>query len=73
LRKRTVREQPIVDPKLMKKAKGEIFEPKARATFPCRICAEPGATEDSERLCWVCRRLKISAWREVEVQMPLNE
>jgi hypothetical protein len=24
-------------------------------------------------LCWVCRRLKISAWREIEQQMPTQE
>jgi hypothetical protein len=24
-------------------------------------------------LCWVCRRLKISAWREIEQQVPLSE
>ena len=26
-----------------------------------------------EPLCWVCRRLKISAWREIEQQMPMQE
>jgi hypothetical protein len=24
-------------------------------------------------LCWVCRRLKISAWREIEQSMPIQE
>jgi hypothetical protein len=27
----------------------------------------------AEPLCWVCRRLKISAWREIDQQMPAQE
>jgi hypothetical protein len=32
----------------------------------CRICNSPGASTKNDGLCWVCRRLKISAWRDVE-------
>lgn len=64
---------PVVDPKLMESAKQSVFEPIPLKTFPCRICGEEGATAQSEELCWVCRRLKISAWRDVEQQMPLSE
>ncbi len=57
----------------MEAAKQFVFDPKPRPTFQCLVCSGPGATDDSEGLCWVCRRLKISAWREIEVQMPMNE
>ncbi len=39
----------------------------------CVVCSEEVAPNSSEDLCWVCRRLKISAWRETDHQMPANE
>jgi len=56
-----------------KQGKGPVFEPSPPQTYRCRICGESGASDESDGLCWVCRRLKISAWREVEQQMPLSE
>ncbi|MBI1355690.1 MAG: hypothetical protein GC160_15230 [Acidobacteria bacterium] len=50
-----------------------VFETPARQVTPCRVCGDKSATEESEGLCWVCRRLKISAWRDSEMQMPMNE
>lgn len=43
----------------------------------CSVCssncpANPPGSE-SDQLCWVCRRLKISAWRDSDVQMPAQE
>jgi hypothetical protein len=32
----------------------------------CRVCGSRGASAKDDMLCWVCRRLKISAWRDVE-------
>lgn len=66
-------EAPVVDVELITQPSKTIFAPKVRKTFRCKVCDEPGASEESEGLCWVCRRLKISAWREVEVQMPMSE
>jgi Zn finger protein HypA/HybF involved in hydrogenase expression len=66
-------DQPFVDPELIASAKRTVFEPKPKKTFQCRVCNDPGASDESEGLCWVCRRLKISAWREVEVQLPMAE
>ena len=65
-------EEPVIDPRVLDSARQHLFEPKSVETFPCRICAEPGASEQSEGLCWVCRRLKISAWRDTEVQIPMS-
>jgi hypothetical protein len=40
----------------------------------CSVCgAETTVLAAGEPLCWVCRRLKISAWREIEQQMPMQE
>lgn len=35
----------------------------------CMVCGDPVAQFSTEELCWVCRRLKISAWRESDNQM----
>src|ERR1051326_4970714 len=72
-------EAPIVPPELLETAKKAAVEarPKvdlrAKKTVRCRVCGAEGASEQSEKLCWVCRRLKISAWRDIEQQMPMSE
>jgi len=63
----------LVPPELLELAKMAALDPKQKKTFRCRVCAAEGATEQSEMLCWVCRRLKISAWRDIEQQMPMSE
>ena len=73
MKKRTSVDIPVVDAELMESAKRYVFDSKPRPTFKCRVCDEPGASEESEGLCWVCRRLKISAWHEIETQMPIAE
>jgi hypothetical protein len=39
----------------------------------CVICGGDAAPFSAEHLCWVCRRLKISAWRESENQPSIQE
>ncbi len=68
-----VYQEPVIDPKVLESAKKAVFEPIPPKTFLCRVCASEGATDQSDGLCWVCRRLKISAWRDVEQQLPLSE
>lgn len=52
-------------------------DPADRESAPrmihCVICGSDTAAESSEQMCWVCRRLKISAWRDIEQQMPVQE
>ncbi|HYM10738.1 MAG TPA: hypothetical protein VEU62_08395 [Bryobacterales bacterium] len=66
-------QQPIVPPELLETAKKVALDSKPKKALRCRVCGAEGATEQSEMLCWVCRRLKISAWRDVEQQMPMSE
>jgi hypothetical protein len=42
------------------------YEPGQQPVLRCRICGSPGASKRFDMLCWVCRRLKISAWKDVE-------
>jgi len=37
-----------------------------RQQLTCSVCGSRGGVRKDDMLCWVCRRLKISAWRDVE-------
>jgi len=39
----------------------------------CEVCASTVAPNCAEDLCWVCRRLKISAWRDSDLQAAAPE
>jgi len=39
----------------------------------CTVCGGEVAPFSNESLCWVCRRLKISAWRDSENQIGMQE
>ncbi len=74
MRRKTV---PAVDQVVPK----EILDYARRAFETCRpkkptkcvVCGADCSSTSPEHLCWVCRRLKISAWRESETQMPAQE
>ena len=53
-----------VEPQVLEGARQYEFQAARPKQMPCRVCGSPGATERSDRLCWVCQHLKISAWRE---------
>lgn len=63
----------LVDPRVIDASQIHVFQPKPVDCFPCRICGSQGATERSDGLCWVCQRLKISAWRESEQAEAASE
>jgi hypothetical protein len=39
----------------------------------CVICGSDTHAASTDQMCWVCRRLKISAWRDIEQQVPVQE
>jgi hypothetical protein len=39
----------------------------------CVVCSGECPANAVEGLCWVCRRLKLSAWRDSDSQMPMQE
>ncbi|MBN9659970.1 MAG: hypothetical protein J0H49_17415 [Acidobacteria bacterium] len=45
----------------------------AKKAARCVVCGAEVAPFSTEELCWVCRRLKISAWRDVEGQAAIQE
>lgn len=52
----------------------EVESTKTASRLPkCVVCGDPVAQFSTEELCWVCRRLKISAWRESDNQLSSPE
>ena len=65
--------QPVIAKELLDKAREALDTDKLRQPEKCSVCGAECAPNSAEKLCWVCRRLKISAWRDAEVQMPAQE
>jgi hypothetical protein len=65
--------EPIVSPEILEQAKRSISPDKAKAPSKCTVCGAEVTEGSAEQLCWVCRRLKISAWHDIEQQMPAQE
>lgn len=65
--------EPVVPAELLEQAKRSISPDRLTKVAKCSVCGAETSGTGSEVLCWVCRRLKISAWREVEQQMPAQE
>lgn len=63
----------IVDEEILRKAKMTLTEERPRVLAKCVICGAEAAPTSTEELCWVCRRLKISAWRDSDQQVSAQE
>ena len=66
-------EVPAVPPVLMEQARRAIQSDRPPRMTKCSVCGDACAPNASEDLCWVCRRLKLSAWRDTDSQMPAQE
>ena len=65
--------EPVVSPQILEQAKRSVSSDGIRQGFKCVVCGAETADAGDEPLCWVCRRLKISAWRDIEQQAPVQE
>jgi len=72
-RKRTADPEPIVPEAIMQQARQALDFERAKKPARCVVCSEDCAPTSTEGLCWVCRRLKLSAWRDSDTQMPAQE
>ena len=71
-RKAQAKAEPVVPAELLEQAKRSISADHLKKGVKCSVCGAEASASD-EPLCWVCRRLKISAWKEIEQQMPAQE
>jgi hypothetical protein len=63
-----VPETPVIDQKLLDEAKRSVMADQMKRVDKCTVCGADCAPNSTEGLCWVCRRLKISAWRDSDQQ-----
>jgi hypothetical protein len=72
-RKAPIKTEPVVPAEILEQAKRAISPDRLTKPAKCSVCGGETSASASEPLCWVCRRLKISAWREIDQQMPAQE
>ena len=72
-RKPQPKPEPVIPAAVLEQAKRSISTDRLKKTTKCAVCGDETSGIGAEPLCWVCRRLKISAWREIEQQMPVQE
>ena len=72
-RKPQLKPEPVVPAEMLEQAKQAISADRLKKVVKCSVCGAESSGPTDEPLCWVCRRLKISAWREIEQQMPVQE
>jgi len=72
-RKIQPKSEPVVPAELLEQAKRSVSPDLLTKPAKCSVCGADNVIASSEPLCWVCRRLKISAWREMEQQIPIQE
>ena len=63
----------VVPQEILENARKSLESDKPTVTGKCVVCGSPCAPTSTEGLCWVCRRLKISAWHESDQQMTAQE
>lgn len=73
--KRKKQSEPVVvDEAILESAKAALRNEHVQPVRKkCVICSSEAAPNSDEDLCWVCRRLKISAWRESDPQITAQE
>ena len=72
-RKAQLKPEPVIAAEILEQARRSISPDRLKKVSKCSVCGSETAGVGAEPLCWVCRRLKISAWREIEQQMPAQE
>ena len=72
-RKAQPKPEQIVPPEILEQAKRSLSTDKIKKPEKCSVCGAETSTGSAEPLCWVCRRLKVSAWRDIEQQIPAQE
>jgi hypothetical protein len=71
--------EPVISPQILEMAKKSLEMERPVSAKPCAVCGASctpltGPTQGQEEsLCWICRRLKISAWRDSDHQMAAQE
>ena len=63
----------VIAPEIIASAHRAIGIERPSRVARCVVCGDQSSVDATEQLCWVCRRLKISAWRDADHQLPAQE
>ena len=63
----------VIAPEIIESARQGLSTDQSRRPAKCVVCGDQASVDATEQLCWVCRRLKISAWRDADHQLPAQE
>jgi hypothetical protein len=64
----------VISPQIIENARQSAGLEHFNSRGPrCVVCGDQSSVDTTEQLCWVCRRLKISAWRDADHQLPAQE
>jgi len=63
----------VVPEVILENAKRSLESDRLPKPAKCVVCQGECAPNSTEGLCWVCRRLKLSAWRDSDPQMSAQE
>jgi hypothetical protein len=69
--------EPIISREILELAKKSLEPERPAQRKRCAVCgafcAPLTGPQTADELCWVCRRLKISAWRDSDQPAPAQE
>jgi hypothetical protein len=68
-----VQSDTIVPAAIIEEARRAIEADRVKKPPTCVICGGEATPNATEALCWVCRRLKLSAWRDSDSQISAQE
>ena len=71
-RKRPSEDAPVISSEILERAKRSLRTGQAPVAR-CVVCGSECAPTSTENLCWVCRRLKVSAWHDGDHQASAQE
>ena len=71
-RKPGISSELVIPKELLERAKSSFESDRLHRAAKCAVCGSECAPISTENLCWVCRRLKISAWHDSD-PMPAQE
>ena len=72
-KKTTGKDVKIIADEILESAHRAAGVTPAKRKEKCEVCSAEVAPNSAELLCWVCRRLKISAWRDSDLQAAAPE
>ncbi len=73
MRRKPVTPEPVVDKRILDSATSALAMDKLNRLSKCVVCSSACPPNSTDGLCWVCRRLKISAWRDSDQQAAAQE